>query len=229
MPLAGLFEAASTGLLPHIYTGAVTAIDDPDGLRRVKIRLHQFDGSDTQNAEMWARVAVPFAGDKRGAFFIPDVDDEVVVAFLAGDPRYPVVVGSLWNGGAKPPDEIPGDRVDRWSIVGKDGSRIAIVESGSGQATITLKTANGVSLELTDQGGGKIEMKTAVSTVTIDSSGISVKTTNTKLQAATVTVDAPKVDINSAIATVKSMLKVDVLKATTVLSNTYQPGIGNIW
>ena len=82
----------------------------------------------------------------------------------------------------------------------KDGSRIAIVESGSGQATITLKTPNGVSLELTDQGGGKIEMKTAVSTVTIDSSGISVKTTNTKLQATALTVDAPKVDFHKFIA-----------------------------
>ena len=48
------------------------------------------------------------AGDDRGTFFMPDVGDEVLVAFLAGDPQHPFVVGALWNGKDKPPVSMDG-------------------------------------------------------------------------------------------------------------------------
>ena len=54
----------------------------------------------------WARVAVPHAGKDRGMFFIPQVDDEVVVAFEHGDTRRPIVIGSLYNGKDKPPEDL---------------------------------------------------------------------------------------------------------------------------
>src|SRR5688572_32481373 len=111
-------------LLQSCHLAEVISVQDPDQLARVKVRLLVLDGDG--NAEIWARVAVPFAGGDRGALFIPDVGDEVLVMFVGGDPRFPVVLGGLWNGGAQPPDQFAGNRVDRWLFKGKAGTRVAI-------------------------------------------------------------------------------------------------------
>ena len=87
----------------------VTAVDDPDGLGRVEIRPLARQGHDGQSATLWARVAVPFAGESRGAFLLPDVGDEVLIAFLGGDPRFPVVLGSFWNSTGRA-NATPGNR-----------------------------------------------------------------------------------------------------------------------
>jgi uncharacterized protein involved in type VI secretion and phage assembly len=143
------------------YLAEVVDVKDPQGLARVQLRIISYDGLANQDAPVWARVAVPFAGSKRGAFMIPDVGDEVLVSFINGDSRLPVVVGGLWNGSARPPETLggSGDHVDRWTIVGKAGTRIAIVEESSGQEKILFETPGGVSGELTDSGGGKVESR----------------------------------------------------------------------
>jgi len=82
------------------YLARVVSLDDPEGLNRVQVRLIAYDGVDGQDAPLWARVVAPFAGQDRGAFFMPDVDDEVLVLFTSGDTRFPLVLGGLWNGAA---------------------------------------------------------------------------------------------------------------------------------
>lgn len=57
--------------------------------------------------EPWARIASPMAGPNRGMYFIPQVDDEVLVAFNQGDINEPYVVGSLWNGLDEAPMDNP--------------------------------------------------------------------------------------------------------------------------
>src|SRR5262245_32023685 len=98
-------SAPRLGALHGTHLARVTSVEDPEGLSRVKIRLISTPEavSDTDSA-IWARVAVPFAGSGRGAFFLPDVDDEVAVVFVGGDPRQPLVVGSLWSGSARAPE-----------------------------------------------------------------------------------------------------------------------------
>jgi hypothetical protein len=141
-----------------------------------------------------------------------------------------VVIGSFWNGKGSPPDQLPGNSVDRWTIVGKNGSRIAIVEQSSSNATITLKTANGVTAELTDQGSGKVDIKAGTNQFTMDSSGVTIKTPSTiNVKASTIQVDAPTITIKGGITSVTGLLKCETLKATTILCGTYTPGIGNIW
>src|SRR5262245_38638526 len=102
-------------LFSATYIAEVVSVQDPENLSRVQVRLPNFDGVADQDAPVWARVAVPFAGDRRGAFMIPDVGDEVLVSFINRDPRFPVVIGGLWNGNAGPPETLggSGDRVDR--------------------------------------------------------------------------------------------------------------------
>jgi uncharacterized protein involved in type VI secretion and phage assembly len=208
----------------------VVSVEDPERLARVQVRLLSFDGIGDQDAPLWARVAVPFAGSDRGAFMLPDVGDEVLVTFINGDARLPVVVGGMWNGSAAPPEQLGGSRVDRWTIVGKAGTRIAIVEEREGEATISFKTPGGVSGELKDAGGGKIEFQAAGTTVTIDTNGVSVQTPGTaKVQATKVEVTAGTVDVNAAMSKFSGIVKCDVLQATTVISSTYTPGAGNVW
>jgi uncharacterized protein involved in type VI secretion and phage assembly len=214
--------------LPGAYLAEVTDVADPDKLARVQVRLLGWDGVGEQDAPVWARVASPFAGSGRGGFFIPDVGDEVLVTFVNGDPRFPVVVGGLWNGSASPPESLSGSSVDRWSITSKGGSRISILEES--QPTIDVETPGGVKATWTDQGGGKWELKAAGTTVTVDSQGVTIQTGGKlKVTASQVEVSAGMVKVDAAMSTFSGMVKCDVLQATTVIGSTYTPGAGNVW
>ncbi|HYO68533.1 MAG TPA: phage baseplate assembly protein V, partial [Archangium sp.] len=181
---------------------------------------------------LWARVAVPFAGSGRGAFLLPDVGDEVALVFVNGDPRQPLVVGGLWNGNARPPDRLGGgkQRVDRYTLVGAQGSRIAVVEETEGQATISLSTTGGQSVTITQSGGGKVVLEAAGNKVTLDPKGVTVETPlSVKVSASRAEVSAAQVQVNAAMSTFSGIVKCDVLQATTVVAATYTPGAGNIW
>lgn len=216
-------------LLRGCHLAQVTSVADPDGLGRVKVKFLTLDGEG--DTEVWARVAVAFAGAGRGAYLLPDVGDEVLIAFVAADPRFPIVLGGLWNGAAKPPEKSSGDRIDRWSITGKAGTRIAIVEESSGSATISFTTPGGVSGTLTDQAGGKIEFQdSSGNRITLGTQGITLEASATvTVQASQVKVSAGMVTVDAALAKFSGVVKCDVLKATTVIAQTYTPGAGNVW
>jgi phage baseplate assembly protein gpV len=190
--------------------------------------MHAFDGVEGQDAPVWARVAVPFAGAERGAFFIPDVGDEVLVGFVQGDPRQPVVVGSLWNGRDAPPEQLPGDGVDRWSITGKDGTRIAIVEES--QPTIVLETPGGAVAEITDTGGGKMRIDAGGATVKIEPAGITLTTgAKVTIEASTIKMSAGMVTVDAGMSKFSGVVQCDTLITNSVVSASYTPGAGNIW
>jgi uncharacterized protein involved in type VI secretion and phage assembly len=95
------FEGASVGSrLFGVMVGIVTDNQDPEGLGRVRVRFPWLSQDD---ASHWARIAVGMAGKDRGMFFLPEVDDEVLVAFEHGRPEYAYVLGALWNGKDTPP------------------------------------------------------------------------------------------------------------------------------
>jgi uncharacterized protein involved in type VI secretion and phage assembly len=219
--------AAPLHALAMPYLARVTDVNDPLNLARVKVELYNLDTSD--DAAMWARVASPFAGSKRGGFFIPQEDDEVLVVFVNGDARHPVVVGGLWNGSAQPPDAING-KVDRWTITGKAGTRIAIIEESDATATIECKTPGGVKLTMTDESGGKVKIECAGNTVTIDTQGVSIEAAaKVKVQAASVDVSAGMVKVDAAMSKFSGVIKCDTLITNSVVSTSYTPGAGNIW
>lgn len=226
MPLQAPFPVPPYALTAT-YLARVTDVNDPDSLARVKVELYNTDT--TSDVAVWARVAVPFAGGNRGAFFIPQVGDEVLVTFVNGDARAPIVIGSLWNGADAPPESLSG-RVDRWTITGKAGTKISIVEESDATAKIKCETPNGVSLLMTDEGGGKVEIVCAGNTIKIESSGISVQAAaKVSVQAPNVEVSAAMVKVDAAMSKFSGIVKCDVLQATTVIASTYTPGAGNIW
>src|SRR4051794_5974726 len=136
------------GLLYGVYTALVVDLQDPDGQGRVKIRLPWSPDTGSASYELWARVAVLMAGSNRGTWFIPDVDDEVLVAFEAGNPRRPYVVGALWNGSDSPPESMDSDNT-RKVIRSRNGVKITL-EDRDGQETLTLETPGGQTMAYKD-------------------------------------------------------------------------------
>jgi len=229
-----LHDAALEMLGSALFLGQVASVQDPENRNRVQIRLFNTDAIADQDGPIWARVAVPFAGDNRGAFFIPDVGDEVVVAFLSGDPRAPIVLGSLWNGQDSAPETIggSGQSVDRWSMTGKAGTRIAIVEQPASSATINLSTPGGLTGTFTDQDGSIQINNSSQTSIRIDSSGVTIDAPSGQVQitaASEVSVNAPTVSVSAAMSTFSGIVQCQTLIATTVVSSTYTLGAGNVW
>ena len=136
------------GSLSGVMVAIVTNNEDPDGMGRVKLKLPWL-GDDYESD--WARIATLMAGPERGVYFLPEVDDEVLIAFEHGDIRRPMVLGCLWNGVDAPP------------ITNEDGeNNIRLIKSRSGHM---------VRLDDTD-GGEKIEIigKDEVDSIVIDTS-----------------------------------------------------------
>jgi uncharacterized protein involved in type VI secretion and phage assembly len=124
----------------------VTDNKDPDKLGRVKVKIPALTEQETT---WWTPIIMLGAGKNRGWFFIPEVDDEVLVMFEHGDPNRPIVVGAIWNGVDKPPDKNPGENPRRL-IKSRQGSRLVfddekdliIVEDGTGKGRITVDAKN---------------------------------------------------------------------------------------
>jgi len=218
--------------LSGCFLAEVVSVADPEGMARVCVRLLSCDGVDNQDGPLWARVAVPYAGAGRGAFLLPSVGDEVLLTFVQGDARFPLVLGGLWNGGSAVPEKLggAGDTVDRWTFVGKAGTRIAIVEEAAGAPTIAFSTPGGTSGRLTDRGGGEVALEVGSSQVVIQRERVQIKTGGkVEIEAATVEVKAGMVDVSAGVARFSGLVQCDTLVTQTVVATTYTPGAGNIW
>lgn len=148
-------QAGGTGTRMYgIVIGVVTNNQDPDKLGRVKLRFPWLSVSEESH---WARTAVAMGGKDRGTYFLPEVDDEVLVAFEHGDLRFPCVLGGLWNG----KDTPPADNAD-----GKNNVRL--IKSRSGHV-IKLNDEDGKeTIEIVDKTGkNSIVIDTAKNTLTI--------------------------------------------------------------
>ena len=211
------------------YLARVVSLDDPEGLNRVQVRLIAFDAITDQDAPLWARVVAPFAGHNRGTFFMPDVDDEVLVLFTNGDPRFPLVIGGLWNGSATAPADLgpEGNRYKR--IRSKNGITITL-DDQQGQETLTLETPGGQRLTLKDGPGVVTCEDSNGNSVKMEAAGITIQAAaKVKVQASTVEVSAGMVTVDTAMAKFSGVVKCEVLIATSVISSSYTPGAGNIW
>ncbi|MFW6084422.1 MAG: phage baseplate assembly protein V, partial [Gemmatimonadota bacterium] len=88
-----------------VYLGKVLGLDDPEGLGRVRVEVDQL--RDTPDRPLWATVSRPLAGSAGTVFFTPRKGDQVVVAFLSGDPRQPIIMGYAHSRDRKPSDVGP--------------------------------------------------------------------------------------------------------------------------
>lgn len=116
------------------------------GLVKVKIPLLGMQESN------WARIVSFMAGKERGAFFLPEVGDEVLVAFENGDVNRPFIMGALWNGKDAPPD-TNSDGKNNTRIIKSRNGHILQFSDKQNEEKITLKSCKGHILELDDKNG----------------------------------------------------------------------------
>jgi len=217
------------GWLAGSHLAIVVSIDDPERLNRVKIRLLAYQEAEGQDLELWARVVAPFAGDNRGTFFIPDIDDEVLVVFMQGDPRYPLVLGGRWIGRNAAPASIDGGRNIVKRIRSKNGLQITL-EDNSGQESITIETPGGQSVTLRDGPGSIVVEDSNGNSITLEAQALSIQASaKVEVNAPMVNVTAGMVQVDTAMAKFSGIVKCETLISTSVVSTSYTPGAGNIW
>lgn len=163
-------ELARARRIDGVAIGIVTNNKDPDGMGRVKLR---FPWLSEENESDWARIATMMAGSGRGSFFLPEVDDEVLVAFDHGEIHHPYVVGGLWNGRDKPPETNSDGKNNIRKIRSRSGHEIILDDNGEQKKEkVTIKTNAGHQIVLDDSAGQEkvtIKDKTGSNTIVIDS------------------------------------------------------------
>lgn len=166
IPYAERYDNISTqpanGCLPHVnglMVGMVEQLsEDPQDEQRIMVRLQNGD-----DVTLWARFAMPNAGENRGVCFVPEIGDEVVVGFINDNPNLAVVLGSLHSNSKAAPSEINDDNnikgiYTRESLkIEFDEEKKSVMISTPGGNVLSLSDdAKGISLE--DQNGNKIIM-----------------------------------------------------------------------
>lgn len=162
--------------MPGVVNGVVKSVDDPDQQGRVQVSFPFLGG---QNDSTWAPVATLMSGGGRGSWFMPEVGDEVLVAFSQEDVEHPFIIGFLWNGQDKPPVSGIDAKVRRLQTV--SGHHVDFDDRG-GQEKITIITKGGHKIVMDDTpGSGNIAISTnGQNTIVMDdtpgSTGVSIKT-----------------------------------------------------
>ena len=186
----------ATGMMPApqgLMIGIVTDIEDPEGEHRVKVRVPVINNSEQG---IWARVAMPDAGNERGLFFRPEVDDEVIVGCIHNDPRHMIILGML-NSSAKPAplsvtstnDEKGYVSREKMKFIFNDKEKSIKIETPAGKKVTISEQDSIISIE--DENSNKI---------TMDSSGITIEaaSTLTLKGGSSVKIEAPSVSVNGS-------------------------------
>jgi uncharacterized protein involved in type VI secretion and phage assembly len=138
-----------------IVIGTVVDLNDPEKLGRVKLKLPQYN--DEQST--WARIASPMAGNNRGFFFRPEVQDEVLVGFENGEARRPYVLGALWSKVDTPPPRDSDETKNNWRFIVSRSGHILKFDDTSGSEKIEIIDKSG-SLKITlDSANSKIQIE----------------------------------------------------------------------
>lgn len=169
--LSGLLGAPDqSGRFYGVTVGVVTNNQDPEKLGRVKLKLPWLSDQDESH---WARVLSPMAGKERGLYCLPEVEDEVLVAFEHGLVEFPYVLGALWNGKDLPPAT---------NEDGKNNQRL--LKSRSGHTILLDDTDGSETIQIVDSSGkNSIVISTADNTITISADAdIKITSSSGKLQ-----------------------------------------------
>jgi uncharacterized protein involved in type VI secretion and phage assembly len=163
-PAAGL-----TGGVHGLQVGVVVQLqNDPDGEDRIRVKIPVIDNN---GQGIWTRMASLDAGADRGAFFRPEIGDEVIVGFINDDPRDAVVLGML-NSSAKPAPLNAQDVNHEKGFTTRSKMHLLFNDD---KKTITIDTPAGNSITIDEQ-GMKIQIKDQNSnTITMDTSGIKIE------------------------------------------------------
>jgi uncharacterized protein involved in type VI secretion and phage assembly len=161
--------------MPEAGVAVAVVVDNKDdsGTGRVKVR---YPWHSQPPETFWARVSTPMAGANRGFYFMPEVGDEVLVAFEHGDLRRPYVVGSLWNGEARAPATNSDGRNDVRLIRTRKGHTLRFDDGVNGNVQLELNGGKHLSIDddkitLEDANGNGFTIQSGTGALTIRSAG----------------------------------------------------------
>jgi uncharacterized protein involved in type VI secretion and phage assembly len=159
----------SQGRIEGVVIGTVTNLNDKENLGRVKVKFPWLGDIESH----WAKIATPMAGANRGFFYLPEIQDEVLIAFEHGDVHRPYIIGALWNNRDKPPatysEVFDGSKVNRRILKSRSGHIITLDDTG-GQEKIQI---------IDKSGKNSLVINTASNTVTVESgTGITLQSSN---------------------------------------------------
>jgi len=200
----------ASGLIPGIkglQTGIVTKIDsDPDNEFRVQVEIPILGA---EGESVWARLSTFYNGNGFGAFFMPELNDEVILGFMNDDPRFPVILGSVYSSSIAAP-ETPDEGNTIKTIITQsklqlkfdDENKVITILTPGGNTMVFSDEDQGITI--TDQSGNTVIM--ATDGVTVESkSDLTLKAANgVTIQGATIDITgdtsisagAPSVDIS---------------------------------
>lgn len=155
------------------YYGVVVAIvtDNVDSVGEGRVKV-QFPWFDEKMETDWARVSQFYAGNGYGAFFVPEVGDEVLVSFIHGDMRMPIIIGGLYNGKDKPPSARKKDK-DEKVIRTKGGHQITLDDTQGKEKIVIIDTKNKNSLEINTK-DDSITIKAATGKLVLEAQTIEI-------------------------------------------------------
>lgn len=158
-----------------LTTAIVTNNEDPANLGRIKVR---YSWSTQEDESDWIRVSSLMAGMDRGMYFIPELEDEVLVAFINSDINYPIVIGSLWNQSDIPPEGNYDGENNIRKIKSKNGHEIIIDDTEEGKLELTTSSGHKISLndtskkiQIVNSSGSSVLMDSSSGDISIESTG----------------------------------------------------------
>ena len=186
-----------------IVIGVVMDLDDPDRIGRVRVKYPHLGDEPSD----WARIATPMAGKDRGAFFRPEKDDEVLVAFEHGEPRRPYVIGALWSKVDTPPPHDGSATDNNWRFLKsrsghviklddtKGSEKVEIIDKDE-KRRVVIDSANSKIQVICEQGDVEVQAKSG--SVKVEAMTVEIKSkANMTLEASgTMTIKGATVNIN---------------------------------
>jgi len=187
-PLRRLLSSpAASKNIYGVVIGIVTNNQDPDGLGRIKVKFPWLSDEDESH---WARIATPMAGNERGLYYLPEVDDEVLMAFEHGQVDFPYVVGCLWNGKDKPPEDNGDGENNLRTIKSRSGhvirlddtdgaEKIEIIDKSASNSFVIDTSSNAITI----MADGDITLESASGNVIIKGQSVEIEATAADVKA----------------------------------------------
>jgi uncharacterized protein involved in type VI secretion and phage assembly len=208
-----------------IYLGSVLDNRDPENLARVLVRIP--DLKDASN-DVWARLGTMMAGRDSGTLFIPEVGDEVLVAFVQGDLRAPCVIGALWSSATPPP--AVGDPPASVMLIRSHNGITLRMHDDKDNKSLTVETPGGQRITLQDDPGTVRIEDTHGNSVTMSPSGMKVlAAAKVEVSAGVAEISAGLLAVHAGLSRFDGVVKCDTLISNAVVSASYTPGAGNVW
>jgi uncharacterized protein involved in type VI secretion and phage assembly len=210
--------------IPALTFGKVIQNYDEKHPKKVKVKLRNSMG--VENNEIWADVIFSYAGDEYGNYVMPEIDSEVIVAFVMNSRSFPVVIGNIY-----PPDKnLPPETADKDNYIKtfktKAGNKI-IVNDNKDNTCISVNTIKGLSMSFDEKantilisdkdGTGKIEMNFEKKSISIDSKeNISFKISDKEI----IKISSDSVEINTKEFKLKAGNKVNLSGGQATVEGT---------